>query len=448
MSKKNIYLIISILILVTIIFIKPFGLDFNQSMILGSVIMVILWWGTNCISKSLASIIIITIFFIFSDSSPQTILKFPLSSNLILIISSYLIAHGIKVSGLADRISRLIISRYANSSFSLIVLSFVLSFILIFLIPQTFPRAIILAAIYEEYLSKEKISSRQKSIVLFSVFVAVSVTSMAFINGDVILNNAAIQFAGLKLSYTEWVKYMFIPSIIISVFMFVGFVISFYKDIKGDKFEPKRMNVEKTGFTSMEKKGGIITALIILLWTMEPIHNIDAAWVSVLGVIIMHVLGLIKLKDYKIVKLDLLLFLTAAFSIGGVLNEEGIAGIIFNKILPSTNSDNMLVFYSILVVMALHMILGSSMTTMSICMPVIMSSLPNTINPISMMLIIYTIINVHYILPIHHVVIMIGEGEGHYHSSMTIKYGVFLSILAFISVYLILIPYWKIVGLF
>jgi len=366
---------------------------------------------------------------------------------LLLIISSYLIAHGIKVSGLADRISRVIISKYATSSLLLIALSFILSFILIFFIPQTFPRAIIMTALYSEFLSKQDISNKSKSVILFSVFVAVTATSMAFINGDVILNNAALQFAGISLTWLEWAKYMLVPSIIISVLMFVGFIFAFYGDIKGNKFSVDKGNKDKTEFTNKEKKGAIITAVIIILWATESFHNINAAWVSVIGVLAMYIFGLIKIKDSKIIKPELLLFLTAAFAIGGVLNQEGIAGIIFGKILPSTSSDTMLIFFSILVVMILHMILGSSMTSMSICMPVLMSSLPTSINPIVMMFTIYTAINIHYILPIHHVVIMIGEGEGHYNTSMTMRYGAFLTVLVFISVYAVLMPYWKLMGI-
>lgn len=448
MNRKKIYLIISVLLFLIVSLGRPFNLDLHQSIILASTVMVIVWWSTNAISKSVSSIFIILIYFIFSQSDIRTILKFPLSSNLILIISSYLIAHGIRISGLADRISRLIISRYATSILSLITLSFVLSFILIFLIPQTFPRAIILSAIYLEFLDNQKVSSRQKSIILFSIFVAVTGTSMAFINGDVILNNAALQFAGVKLTYIEWVRYMFVPSIIINILMFFGLVITFYKDIKGNKFFNDDVKSYKSDFNIMEKRVCFITALIIILWGTESLHGIGAAWVSLLGVVAMYIFGLIKISDYKILKLELILFLTAAFSIGGVLNEGGIAGIIFNKILPSSNSDPKFIFYSILVVMILHMILGSSMTSMSICMPVLISLLPDSINPIMMTFIIYTVINIHYLLPIHHVVIMIGEGEGYYDTSLTVKYGIFLTFLVFISVYLVLIPYWRLFGLY
>ncbi len=446
MSKKNIYLVISILLFLLILYVKPLGLSLRQSVILASTAVVILWWATNSVSKTVSSVIIVLVFFTFSGSSTQTILKFPLSGNLILIAASYLIAHGIKVSGLADRISRTIISRYAKSGFLLAVLSFVLSFILIFLIPQPFPRAIIMAALYSEFLNKQDISARTKSVLLFSIFVAVTATSMAFINGDVIFNNAALQFAGISLTWPEWAKYMLVPSIIISMLMLGGFVFIFYDDIKVKRFCADKCAKESTGFTFLESRGVVIISAIILLWATESLHGVNSIWVSVIGVLAMHIFGLIKIKDYKIIKPELLLFLTAAFSIGGVLNQEGIAEAIFEMLLPSARSDEMLIFFSILMVMALHVFLGSSMTTMSICMPVLMSSLPASVNPVVMMFTIYTAINIHYILPIHHVVIMIGEGEGLYDTSMTIRYGVFLTMLAVISVYAVLMPYWRFIG--
>lgn len=64
-----------------------------------------------------------------------------------------------------------------------------------------------------------------------------------------------------------------------------------------------------------------------------------------------------------------------------------------------------------------------------------------------MMFSLYVAINIHYILPLHHAVIMIGEGEGHYDTSMTIKYGIFLTIFVFISIYAVLMPYWKLIAI-
>ena len=447
MNKKIINLGISILIFILIVLTKPFGIGFNQSIILASVAMVLVLWATNCVTKTISSIFVIIIFFIFSSSDANTILKFPLSGNLVLIIASYLIAHGIKTSGLADRISEVVIKRYTTTVFSLIALSFVLSFILIFLIPQTFPRAIIMAAIYLEFLNKQNISAKTKSVILFSIFVAVTATSMAFINGDIIFNNAVLQFSGIHLTWLGWAKYMLIPTIIISILMYFGFIFIFYREIKGSKFSIEKSDNGKIKFSGAEKKGALITSLIIILWVTESLHGISAVWVSVIGVLSMYALGLIRISDLKIIKLELLLFLTAAFSIGGVLNHEGIAGLIFDKILPTTNSDSMLIFYSIIVVMILHMILGSSMTSMSLCLPVLTSSLPMSVNPIFMMFSLYVAINIHYILPLHHAVIMIGEGEGHYDTSMTVKYGIFLTIFVFISIYAVLMPYWKLIAI-
>lgn len=444
--NKNLKILLSTVLPFLIIAIRPFAMSIQQAIILACVVLVVTWWTLILVNKSISSITLIVVFLIFSNSNTQTILKFPLSLNIILIIASFLLAHGIMKSGLAERVSNSILYKNGSSGIKMIQIAFIISFLLIFFIPQTFPRAIITASIFTKYLKEKEISEKQRSILLFSVFVAISATSMCFINGDVVLNNAILQFANLSMTWNEWTIYMLIPASAISFLMYISYITLFKKDIKNIVFEINKLKTSP--FSDKEKKAGVITIITILLWMTEGIHGIHSAYVSLLGVILMLVFQLIKISDFKVVKIELLLFLTAAFSIGSVLNSEGIVEMILTRFLPQTSNIFLFILFSIGLTMVLHMILGSSMTSLSVCIPILLAVAPSTIKPEILTLIIYVTINIHYLLPFQHVLIMIGEGEGYYDSKLTIKYGVVLTFIVFIAIFLIQIPYWQITGLF
>ena len=89
------------------------------------------------------------------------------------------------------------------------------------------------------------------------------------------------------------------------------------------------------------------------------------------------------------------------------------------------------------------MLLGSSMTTMSVCITVLIVAAPPTVSAFKVALIVFFVINCHYLLPFHHVLIMTGEGEGYYDSKTTLQYGIYLTLLMFVAVFAVVLPYWS-----
>lgn len=102
-----------------------------------------------------------------------------------------------------------------------------------------------------------------------------------------------------------------------------AFMQVFQKDLYG-VFASQR-GAERFSPGSSEKKTLVIMACIILLWLTEPVHSLDAAKVAAIGAAAMFLQRIIGLKDLKTINLSLMLFLTAAFSIGRVLLFSGVA---------------------------------------------------------------------------------------------------------------------------
>jgi di/tricarboxylate transporter len=53
----------------------------------------------------------------------------------------------------------------------------------------------------------------------------------------------------------------------------------------------------------------------------------------------------------------------------------------------------------------------------------------------------------HYVMPFHHVTVMIGYGSGYYENRHILKFGVLLTPLVIILVFFCYVPWWKLMGI-
>lgn len=425
---------------------KPIGMTLEQSIVLGSLFLTIVWWGTGWVYKDVASIFLLLIFIIFGNTPIKSVFFFPLSSNFILVIASYLLSQGIVNSNVADNFSSFILSKYCYNSKRLVVMSFILGILLIFVIPQPFPRVILLASIYINFLRKTSVNEENKKVLIFSVFVASAVTSLMFLNGDVIINYSAMKFGGINLTYLEWAKYMALPSFVTAIIILISFIWLFKKNLN-DNFNFEKE--DKLVVTKSGKKALLITGLVVTLWLTESLHGITSSNVALIGTFLMFLTHIIKIKDLKVINISLLIFLTAEFAIGKVLLGSGVAEKLSDSLIgffPPPES----VFYIpfiIFLIMFLHMIMGSLVTAISVLIPTLITITAGNLSAEFIVLLTCASVCFHFILPFHHVSIMIGYGNGYYENRHTIKMGIVLSAITILVVLFIYIPWWKMFGL-
>lgn len=448
-SKKIIKLVASLILPLIIVLVRPLQMTLNQSIILGTLILVLIWWTLGLINRTYASIFLLVMFAIFGNTPLKTVFKFPLSSNFYMIALSFLLSQGIVNSNVANRFSNFVLNKYGNTPYKLILMSFVFGLLMIFAIPQPFSRVILLASIYNEFFRDKKIDEGAREVLFFSIFVASTATCMLFINGDIILNYSATQFAGISISWIDWAKYMALPTLLTSVVIGLAFILSFRKRLAHVDLSTAKDQVAMGKMTLKEKMAIVIMGLVIILWMTEPIHSINSAIIALLGTLAMFAFKIIEVKDFKSLNLGLMVFLTAAFAIGSVMNQSGVADLVYSSItdiFPTTYSNLYLVIL-ILTVMGLHMLLGSSITTLSVVIPGLMELTKGVIGVVPLVLLVYITVNMHYVLPFHHVTIMIGSGNDYYSNKITMKFGLVLTVLVFLVVFGFYLPWWRFIKL-
>lgn len=457
-SIKNNYtkLILAILITTIIIVVIPYEFSMNQKILLGALIFTIYSWTTNVIPQLYASIFILVIFTVFGKTPLEEVFKFPLSPNFIMISLSFLLSRGVVNSSIIRSVGDRILDRYSKSPASLIWICYLINFLFIFIIPQPFARTVILASILAEYLKKFDLTSEQRQIILLSLFVSSASTGLALLNGDIILNGAAIDIGHISFNEIQWIKWMLIPTTVTGAIINYVYIYIFKKQIdvklkllpNNTKLITPELTAKNEFIFNKDKLTLTIIILTIGLWMFEPVHKIPSSIIAIIGTTIMYMLKILRIKDIREINLKLIIFLTAAFSIGSVMSNNNITEVLFSNI----NIDNYL--YSIwllpliaLINMMVHVLLGSSITTLSITIPTLLDVTKEVINPIAIVLISNIAVSLHYILPFHRVVLSIGSGKEYYSNDKVIKIGLALSALVPLSIIFIYIPWWKIMNL-
>lgn len=82
LSQKVIYIALSAVLPLLILLIRPFEMDMRQSATLAVLLLVIIWWCTGIVGKTLASCVLIVSFLFLSGAQPRTVFSFPALKHL------------------------------------------------------------------------------------------------------------------------------------------------------------------------------------------------------------------------------------------------------------------------------------------------------------------------------------------------------------------------------
>lgn len=446
-KTQRVWFVLSFVVFLLLALLRPLGMTGNQALIVGSLLLALIWWTTGCVKKWLTSLVLLAIFSLIGGTPLKSVFQFPLSTNFLVIFFAFLFSQAIANSGLTRRLLLPLLRRYINSVPKFVAFTVVCNIAFIFVIPQPFARVILLAFILGEYLDQVLDNKKAREVLMFSVFCLSMTANMMFLRGDIIMNYAILSFAELSMTESAWISAMTLPTLLLLVVEAVLICLFFRKELHGAVFTAPGAAGEEKPMTGRSKAQLVVILITIVLMATESIHGITGWMVILAGTLVLTALGLLKPVDLKSVNYELLVFFTAAFSIGPVMKTSGVADLIFSRFTSAFPAQFGIGYLLLVVVitMILHMILGSSVTTTSVVVPGILLIASGIAPTVPLVMAIYVAVYVHFLLPIHNVVLMIGNKD--YGNSIVTRFGVVTTALIPVFILVVYYGWWQITGL-
>ncbi|HWS29922.1 MAG TPA: anion permease [Clostridia bacterium] len=449
-KKKALGLALSPLLPLGVFLLRPFGMDMQQSAVIAILLLVIIWWCTGLVNKILSSAVLLTSFIFLTPASLTTIFSFPLSDNFLLIALTYLFSRGIANSKVTERFLEPLLVKYASTPLRAMLTVTAMFALTMYIIPQPLARLIIMADIFSSYLSKTGAEERTKKTLMFSVFVIYVFINMCTLKADIIINTLAVNVAELNFADWDWIRYMAVPSLAYLVLVIGLMLFLFRKDLKA-RFTISKSAKEGAGSKLTKRDIGMLALLgvTMAMWATESIHGVPAWLVTLASIVAMAVLGVFKLRDIKSLDVTMLVFLTAAMSIGGVMRANGTAELIFSFLgqhIPN-GSPTLLITVLMFIAISMHMILGSNSTTISVVIPGLIVMCGDMLSPAIVMCVVYVTLATQWLFPFHSVGMMMGISQGSFPSSHMLKMGLPMTLLVFAAIFGLYIPWWRMLGL-
>jgi len=420
-------------------------------------LMAVIWWATGAMHPGFSSLALLLGYSLLLDPAvaPRSLI-FSLwtSPTIYLVIGGFLIAAAVKDSGLGQRISLNYVKRFVRSYRGIIISCYLLGFLLSFVIPHPWPRSFLLMSVMDHVIRAASLEKRYAANIRLAVFAGSIPTAMILLTGDSTLNPAVSGFADTSVSWLQWALYMGLPGLLASL-LTCGSQLMLFKGPSFFYMEGESINgrlAELGKVTPLEKKTALAILLAVLLWGTDSLHGLHPGWVA-LGIAIflsMPLMDALNASSWSQVNPGTLFFLSAALAIGTVGGATGMNEWVARLLMPSQASANPYVFALIAmgVCMVLHMVLGSTLAVLGIASPAIVSfGVSAGLPPLAAALIAYTSVTLHWLLPFHHMNLLVGIGDRDgYGEKEVLTLGI-PQVLVVAAVVLFEVFWWGVIGL-
>jgi anion transporter len=376
--KELTILSVHVLFLVVISLISD--LDYSAKIALFAFLSALTLWITTQIPAGFVAISLI-VFIIVMNAKDPALLYNSLSEEVVwLMVGSFIIGEAVHQSGLANRLTLLILKKSNNKTHILFGVSSLL-FTSAFFIPSTSGRAALAMPIIKQLSGA--FSSKEKSVmgILAPIIILMSTSATLIGAGSHLIGIALLESTvHQSISYIQWLIWGVPFSIVITLLSFITIKALFWpkggdKTITEIKEEGKDQN--KSTLSRNEKKTMILMAFLIAGWVTQSIHIYDSAFITMLGavMIMMPKYGIIHWKQgIKSVSLNLIIFVAAATALGKVLVDTGVVKWMEEKMFTVLqlfigSPDWMIVLGILLVTVTSHLYITSHTTRAIVFIP-------------------------------------------------------------------------------
>ena len=444
MNKKTIGFFSGIAVFAIIYFLPIAGLSAKGQMDLALSLMTVVWWATQIAQPAFVGGIYLMLLIIMNVATPSQVFSSAWTGSIMwLVIGAYLIAGAVNESGLGQRIAYAFIIKFVRSWKGIVISIFALTFILALLIPHPWPRAFMIMSVITVVAETAKMPKRDLAKLGLAVFAASCPLSGVFYTGDTSLNPLAVQASGQSVNFVSYFIYMGVPMIIAAILTMFLFLFLFKpsQEVHIDVEALKQQQAQLGGMTGKEVRTIIWLIIAIALWLTSGITGLDVGWLTLIVALMMSlpvVGGILTAKSWEGVPVNVLVFLTSAIAIGNVGGVIGMNNWIAKTLIPSNLPTNIYLLAIVITVFAMiiHMFMGSVIAVMGITIPAFVAATAHMgISPLAVSLLVFSVTNLHYILPFHNLAVLVGSDPdtgGGYTQKDVMRLGIPLTAVVFV----------------
>ncbi|MBD2313446.1 anion permease [Desertifilum sp. FACHB-1129] len=300
---------------------------------------VILWSTTRLNAAYIALIAMLLL--VLSGGSPQEQLFDALASDIIwLMIGAFILGGAVQKTGLASRLTQLVVARAHNVS-SVFWLVTTLLILLAFVIPSTSGRAAVVIPIFRSIAKAagDRRITRALALLMPTIILVSTISALVGAGSHLIALDLLQQISSESISFLQWSIYG-LPFGIVASYLSCWIVMRLFLDRKRRQ-RPIRVPQQAANRPLSQAEWttlGIITGTIAL-WLTADWHGLEIATVTVVAAALLTApgIGVLSWKDgLKAVSWNLIIFVGAALVLGHALIDSGAAQWIIDRLFGAT----------------------------------------------------------------------------------------------------------------
>ena len=418
----------------------------------------VVWLATGAVPPVFTGMFVTFLFVYMLDRETvpmETVFSAWQNDGIYLVIGGYLIAQAFSSSGLGGRLCLMYMSRFAKDFKGLIISCYTLCFLLSVVIPQPSPRCILLASIIENVALKLKLSKAHTTQIRIAIFIGALPTSMILLTGLSSFSIMVTAMAGAPVTYLEWFKYMGVPGIFTTVMTCAAQLIFINRaENIAMPMAEFREKLSALGVLSADERKMVFYIIsVVLLWIFGGAFGLDPGWASIFICVCMCfpvIGGLLNSDSWKALDMTTVFFFVSLMTVGNVGMASGMSAWITSVLISVGIPQQAFLFALVitLIAMALHMMLGSAMSSLGIATPALITVGTSLgFHPLVPAFLTFGAITNHWVLPYQNLPILLGvDDKRGYTTGDVVRMAIPQTINVLITS-AVMIGWWKLVGL-
>jgi anion transporter len=445
--------IVIVLALILMLSPTPAGLSRAGQKVLGIAIIAIGLWSTEVLPVGVTGILVVIALMLSGgvSSYQEALIGFakPVAYFLIAVLT---IGLAVQKSGLAERSARVFL-RYSRARPLALFVQMLAAFpLLTLLLPSATTRSGILVHVYEQVLILSKVPPEAplSKAIMMALNSVNRLASTAILTGGITPVLSAALVGGMY--WSRWLVLMLLPYLALLV---LGSLLIYAIYRRGFKEKMEAVAVaDPKPFSKMEIRTVIITLGASVLWLTDSFHHLDPSLPALLAwaLLLTPRIGMLTWKEFeRNLGWSNFFVIASSMSLAHALIKSGAGLWLAHSIVKQVPSMSQ---YPLLVVMVLlcaaasmRLLIPNITGFLAITIPIAMSIGTSTgLNPIVCGLLVMIAGDAVLYYPAQSASSLVVYERGHLTAAEIFRFGLLMTLAAFIVVVVVAIPYWSIVG--